>query len=302
MAPDLAGGPALDRLTWVLDGLSGRPGWGEDADAVIGPPLSDRVPPADFATRIQQRGARLGPAALVGLAADGTTGSARLRTEHGIEVLHATVEEHEPHRLVDVWVAPWILPGVTPNLPADFGSYDVPPAPDARLVVFSGVPGVGKSSIADAVGRASGMPVYAIDWLLGALTPFGGQHLDELWEIGEELLTTLAVRALSSGQSAIIDAPAESIGTRERWAGLAERAGAGFVAVWCECSDPDEHRARVQGRSRGIPGWHDAGDWDNVVRRLASFPPWPPDALRLDTNQPIEANVSAVLDRLAAGA
>ena len=102
-----------------------------------------------------------------------------------------------------------------------------------------------------ALGRRLGIPVFAVDWLLGALTPFGGRHLDGLLDIGAELLTTLALGQLSLGQSAILDHPAEDEATRARWRSLAEWAGARFTAVRCVCTDPAVHRRRVEGRTRG---------------------------------------------------
>ena len=143
---------------------------------------------------------------------------------------------------------------MTPRLPADFSNYPLPRTSGARLIVFSGLPGVGKSTLADAVGSRLGIPVFATDWLLGALTPFGGRHLDDLLGIAGELLTTFAL-----GQSAIIDHPSEHVADRERWRTLADRLGAEFIPVLCECSDPVVHRTRLEGRTRGIPGWHDAG-------------------------------------------
>ena len=38
-----------------------------------------------------------------------------------------------------------------------------------KLIVFSGLPGTGKSTIAEAVGRELGIPVFAKDWVEGAL-------------------------------------------------------------------------------------------------------------------------------------
>ncbi len=106
-----------------------------------------------------------------------------------------------------------------------------------------------------------GVPVFAVDWLLGSLTPFGGYHLEELFKMGGELLTTLAYRQLALGQSAILDFPAEDLATRSRWRSLAGAAGAEFRVVVCVCSDRELHRARLEGRERGIPGWHDAGNY-----------------------------------------
>jgi predicted kinase len=201
-------------------------------------------------------------------------------------------------------------PGLTPRLPMDFADYALPdyalpgqvlPGGGAgtRLVVFSGVPGAGKSTLADAAGRELGIPVFAVDWLLGSLTPFGGRHLDEAWEIGSELLTTLALRQLALGQSAILDYPTEEPAIRVRWQSLAQRAGADFKVIVCVCSDPGMHRARLEGRKRGIPGWHDAGDWGNAERRLAEFPPWTGEVLTIDTAQPRESNLAAVLGYLS---
>src|SRR6476661_7271178 len=38
-----------------------------------------------------------------------------------------------------------------------------------KLIVFSGLPGTGKSRLAEAVGRARGIPVFAKDWLEATL-------------------------------------------------------------------------------------------------------------------------------------
>jgi predicted kinase len=162
---------------------------------------------------------------------------------------------------------------------------------------LEGLPGVGKSTLADAVGRALRVPVFAIDWLLGALTPFGGRHLDDLWSIGTEQLTTLAVRQLALGQSVILDSPMEEPPLRDRWASLATRYGARYVPILCVCPDADEHRRRLEGRQRGIPGWHDAGNWNNVADRASRFPRWD-DAMVVDTTGDPDANLNAVMARI----
>jgi predicted kinase len=291
----IAGGPALDRLQWMLAGLDGTAGWGGDADEVLTPAFRAAAP--GWLDRMRQRSAAYAPVVVVGVDAADAHAVARVRRPDGqVDVVGCSVEPAPPHRITAGWVSPLVPDYVSPRLPLVFGPADVPAAPGSRLLVVAGVPGSGKSTLADAVGRAAGVPVFATDWLLGALTPFGGYHLDRLLEIAEEQLTTLAYRQLSLGQSAVLDTPAESVATRERWRSLAAAAGAGFGAVVCVCSDAVLHRSRVEERSRGIPGWHDAGEWADVTRRLASFPPWP-GALTVDSARPLEANVSAVLSR-----
>jgi SpoVK/Ycf46/Vps4 family AAA+-type ATPase len=38
-----------------------------------------------------------------------------------------------------------------------------------KLIIFSGLPGTGKSALAEAVGRELGIPVFAKDWLEATL-------------------------------------------------------------------------------------------------------------------------------------
>jgi predicted kinase len=289
---------AVERLEWVLDGLDGVPGWGRDAAEVLAPEFTAMVPADRMVDVTRRRAATCAPVAVVGVEVAEHGARARIRNRDGtVDVVGCTVEPRPPHRITATWVVGLVPADLTPRLPMDFAAHGIRAA-GARLVVFSGVPGTGKSTLADAVGRRLGIPVFAADWLLGALTPFGGRHLDRLLDVGSELLTTLALRQLSLGQSAILDHPVEDPATRDRWRSLARRAGADFAVVRCVCSDPDTHRARVEGRRRGIPGWHDAGDWADVTRRLAGFPPWPADALTIDSARPHEANVAAVLDLL----
>jgi predicted kinase len=293
-------GPAVDRLRWILDGLAGTPEWGADAAHAFAPEFSAVVPVERYVALTRERSRAYPRMVVVGMDADRNVARARLRRGDGaIDVLTCVVEPEPPHRITSTWLTGLVPAGLTPRLPMDFAEYEATaPTGGGRLIVVSGVPGSGKSTFADTLGRRLGVPVFAVDWLLGALTPFGGRHLDGLLDIGAELLTTLALRQLSLGQSAILDHPAEDEATRVRWHGLAEWAGARFIAVRCVCADPAVHQARVEGRTRGIAGWHDPADWDDVTRRLADYPPWT-DALTVDTaaGSP-ESLVDSVMARL----
>ena len=273
--------PALDRLAFLLDGLAGTPNW-QLGDA-LDPGFVAAIAPIDFAELTKRRSRSLAPLTVIAIESPGWTARARLLHPDGSrQVLTCTVADLPPHRITSTSLQPEIPDNLAPRLAADLS---VPMTPEQRLVVVAGVPGSGKSTLADALGRRLGVPVFSLDWLLGALTPFGGRHLDDLLLLGYEQLVTLAFRQLSAGQSAVLDGPFEDEGTRARLRAL---AGTGLRVIVCRCSDTAAHRSRLLQRKRDIPGWHDAGDWTDVTRRTAEFPPWP-EAMLLDTSDTPDA-------------
>jgi predicted kinase len=164
------------------------------------------------------------------------------------------------------------------------------------LVVFSGLPGTGKSSLAEAAGRALGWPVFTKDRLEAALWRSGiarDAGRGSGWA-GYELLTTLAEQQLRLGQAAILDSVAGREAIRRQWRELAVQSGSNFGVVECICSDEAVHRARLNGRQRGIPGWYEL-DWAEVERIRAEYEPWSDERLTVDMVRSFDENLTAVL-------
>ncbi len=252
---------------------------------------------------MKERATGLAPIHVVGLDTEGCSATARFRAADGdLWVARTDVETDRPHRIVSSYVQPWVPDYLAPALSSDFTVPTTHPevidqttsATAPVLVVFAGVLGSGKSTVAEQLGNRLGVTVFAGDWLLGALSPFGMRHRSDLGAIGEELLVTLAYRELRSGRSAIVDTNTEDPRSRRRWEGLAEAFGARFVAVMCACSDRALHRERVERRERNIPGWHDAGDWIDVDARLNKLVPWI-GAVEVDTAVGLHDCVQQVL-------
>ncbi|RMF01954.1 MAG: ATP-binding protein [Chloroflexi bacterium] len=173
-----------------------------------------------------------------------------------------------------------------------------------ELIIFTGLPGTGKSSLADAVGRELGVPVFARDWLVATLRTAGfGLHQNSariLGFAGYELLTTLAWRQLSLGQSAILDCVLGMTSTRERWRKLTVEYSAGWRVIECICSNEEIHRARLQNRRRDKPGWANV-TWETVERLSADYAPWEQDRLVIDSVLSVDDNVRTVLNHLRPG-
>src|SRR5262249_6788 len=105
-----------------------------------------------------------------------------------------------------------------------------------QFIVFSGLPGTGKSSLAEAAAPALQIPVFAKDWLEAALKRSGlGQDAKLLGYAGYELLTALAARQLTLGQSVILDSVASTSSIRDQWRELAAVYRAEWRVVECVC-------------------------------------------------------------------
>lgn len=171
-------------------------------------------------------------------------------------------------------------------------------------MLFAGLPGAGKSSVAEAVGRALHVPVFAKDWLEATLVRCGyrqqGEGAPALGLVGYELLTTLAERQLQLGQSVILDSVASTEAVRERWRGLGASHNARWRVIECVCSDEGVHRARLTTRARGIPGWHEL-DWAEVERVRSYYAPWREGRLVLDAVRPLSENVALALQYVHEG-
>jgi adenylate kinase family enzyme len=164
------------------------------------------------------------------------------------------------------------------------------------VVVFTGLPGTGKSTMSDLTARRLGIPAFSGDWLLGALQPAHGvlALLDRPTYLRtyHQLLRSLIVRQLMLGQSAIVDCVVDDM-TLTDWQMETDSRGCLLYVVECVCSDESLHRQRVEGRTRDIPGWHEVG-WDHVLRMRAELSPIRADRLMLDSVQSAPANLELV--------
>jgi predicted kinase len=169
-----------------------------------------------------------------------------------------------------------------------------------KLIVFSGLPGTGKSALAEGVARELGIPVFAKDWLEATLlrcelVPFNKEK--PLGSAGYQLLTTLAERQLMLGQSVILDSVASTESIRSSWKQLAAKYEADWLVIECICLDENIQRARLKRRQRHIPSWHEL-DWAGVEAVKSYFAPWDEARLVVDAIVPVGENLKTILDWL----
>jgi predicted kinase len=173
-----------------------------------------------------------------------------------------------------------------------------------RLILLSGLPGTGKSTIALALSRALGLPLFEKDRIEAAIVGAGlakvQPGLANLGPAGYDLYFALLERQLELGVSLIADCTAPSQRSRDTLAAMCTQHGAHFQPLLCVCSDPALHRSRIESRVRGIPGWHEIA-WTDVERSRAGFEPWRDAIPMLDSVDPFDVNIGLALAYVKSG-
>ncbi len=151
------------------------------------------------------------------------------------------------------------------------------------VVLVAGIPGAGKSTLAEGLARHLRAPVFSADWVIGALMPFEVLDDDNAWHVVDTSVVALVARQVQLGVDVVLDLTAHTREERDRLRTLTERLGGVFVGVECVCSDEELQRERVEGRDRGIPGWRATVPWEHVQRMRGLWEEWAEDHLVVDS-------------------
>ena len=166
------------------------------------------------------------------------------------------------------------------------------------ILVVTGLPGTGKSSVADAAGRSLGAAVLSHDWAMSGLRTFPEVQsaLDVMnppghRRVGWSILLALARAQLRRDLPVVLDGVARAP-ELELCRSLTDDEQARLAVILTECDDVAVHRSRIEGRQRDIPDWYEL-DWDHVLRSRDSWTRVEAD-LVLDATQSLEANIDQV--------
>jgi predicted kinase len=149
------------------------------------------------------------------------------------------------------------------------------------LIVFSGLPATGKTTVAKLLCRKLHATYLRIDTIEQAIISSSGNQND-LGVLGYAVAYELAASNLGLGNTVVADAVNPLTVIRDTWRTLAKNAGCAIVTIEIVCSDKIEHRRRVESRDADIKG-HALPTWDEVQRR--EYESWDSDRLVIDTAQ-----------------
>jgi predicted kinase len=167
------------------------------------------------------------------------------------------------------------------------------------LIVLSGLPGTGKSAVADGLARVLRVPVLSVDPIESAILQAGISHRFETGLAAYLVAQALADRYMADGLDPLIDAVNSVEEARALWRTLARKHETPLRIIECIVSDPAVHTARLASRDRGLVLPEPTGE--DVEHRRSEWAPWPEPHLTLDALDGIAANVARARRYVATG-
>jgi uncharacterized protein len=177
---------------------------------------------------------------------------------------------------------------------------------EITLVIVGGLPGSGKSTVAEGMSQATGWPVLSSDVVRKELAGLGGEprpasfgHGIYSADMTATTYSTLLERAdvaLRHGQSIIIDASFIAQVSRADAADVARRSISRFVALCCE-APTDVRVQRIRERPHDQANPSDATP--EVSARMAEQSDRWSDATVIDTSSTFEKAIAVALDAVS---
>ena len=163
------------------------------------------------------------------------------------------------------------------------------------LIIFSGLPATGKTTIARELARQIGAIHLRIDSIEQAIRHCSPDAVG-LDEAGYRVAYAVAEDNLRIGRTVVADSVNPLQITRDAWLEVGRRAQAITMEIEVICSDSRKHRARVETRKPDIFGLS-LPTWEQVISR--EYHLWDREHIVIDTaNRTLEQNIETLREAL----
>jgi predicted kinase len=161
-----------------------------------------------------------------------------------------------------------------------------------KLIIFSGLPGTGKSILASRLARELQLPLLCIDDVIGEVPAGAGIPF---WDSKVAILLRLVEVQLDLGLSVIVDSVFMNM-DRNHAQELARKYDARFYPIYVFVSDDEVWKQRVNERYDEMNN-KDVATWERIQHQRERFRAWEPDtALFIDSLFPSDRNYETVLN------
>ena len=147
------------------------------------------------------------------------------------------------------------------------------------LIIFGGLPGVGKTAIARELARQIGAVYLRIDSIEQAMRDSKAVK-QPLNDAGYRVAYAVAEDNLCLGRNVVADSVNPLSLTRDSWVEVANRVRVEALEIEITCSDLNEHRRRMEKRAPERSGLRPL-TWAEVVSR--EYHPWDREHIVIDT-------------------
>lgn len=161
-----------------------------------------------------------------------------------------------------------------------------------KLVIFSGLPGTGKSTLAKQLARELHWPLLCVDDIIGEIPENAGIPF---WDSRVRVLLDVVQTQLEIGLDVIVESVFMNM-DRHHAQELARKYQARFLPIYVFISDEQVWKDRVTTRYNELND-KDVATWERIQHQRERFREWEPEtALFIDSLHPVEQNYQSVLN------